>query len=195
MNEQKRKTPTIEQLEAELTRVRHKREYGKTLRGTIYILIVVAAVAFLIASLFLPVLRVYGTSMEPTLKNKEIVVALKGSEFEKGDIVAFYYNNKILLKRVIGVAGDQIVIEKDGTVFVNGEELNEPYISEKSLGECDLTFPYQVPENRIFVMGDHRDVSIDSRSSTIGCIADEAIVGKVSLRIWPLNQFGIIKNN
>ena len=195
MNEQKRKTPTIEQLEAELTRVRHKREYGKTLRGTIYILIVVAAVAFLIASLFLPVLRVYGTSMEPTLKNKEIVVALKGSEVKKGDIVAFYYNNKILLKRVIGVAGDQIVIEKDGTVFVNGEELNEPYISEKSLGECDLTFPYQVPENRIFVMGDHRDVSIDSRSSTIGCIADEAIVGKVSLRIWPLNQFGIIKNN
>lgn len=195
MNEQKRKTPTIEQLEAELTRVRHKREYGKTLRGTIYILIVVAAVAFLIASLFLPVLRVYGTSMEPTLKNKEIVVTLKGSEFQRGDIVAFYYNNKILLKRVIGVAGDQIVIEKDGTVFVNGEELNEPYISEKSLGECDLTFPYQVPENRIFVMGDHRDVSIDSRSSTIGCIADEAIVGKVSLRVWPLNQFGIINNN
>ena len=195
MNEQKRKTPTIEQLEAELTRVRHKREYGKTLRGTIYILIVVAAVAFLIASLFLPVLRVYGTSMEPTLKNKEIVVALKGSEFQRGVIVAFYYNNKILLKRVIGVAGDQIVIEKDGTVFVNGEELNEPYISEKSLGECDLTFPYQVPENRIFVMGDHRDVSIDSRSSTIGCIADEAIVGKVSLRVWPLNQFGIINNN
>ena len=182
-------------MEAELTRVRHKREYGKTLRGTIYILIVVAAVAFLIASLFLPVLRVYGTSMEPTLKNKEIVVALKGSEFQRGDIVAFYYNNKILLKRVIGVAGDQIVIEKDGTVFVNGEELNEPYISEKSLGECDLTFPYQVPENRIFVMGDHRDVSIDSRSSTIGCIADEAIVGKVSLRVWPLNQFGIINNN
>lgn len=195
MNDQKRKTPTIEQLEAELTRVRHKREYGKTLRGTIYILVVVAAVAFLIASLFLPVLRVYGTSMEPTLKNKEIVVALKGSEFQRGDIVAFYYNNKILLKRVIGVAGDQIVIEKDGTVFVNGEELNEPYISEKSLGECDLTFPYQVPENRIFVMGDHRDVSIDSRSSTIGCIADEAIVGRVALRVWPLNQFGIINNN
>ena len=195
MNEQKRKTPTIEQLEAELTRVRHKREYGRTLRGTIYILVVVAAVAFLIASLFLPVLRVYGTSMEPTLKNKEIVVALKGSEFQRGDIVAFYYNNKILLKRVIGVAGDQIVIEKDGTVFVNGEELNEPYISEKSLGECDLTFPYQVPENRIFVMGDHRDVSIDSRSSTIGCIADEAIVGRVALRVWPLNQFGIINNN
>ncbi|MBS6558928.1 MAG: signal peptidase I [Clostridiales bacterium] len=195
MNDQKRKTPTIEQLEAELTRVRHKREYGRTLRGTIYILVVVAAVAFLIASLFLPVLRVYGTSMEPTLKNKEIVVALKGSEFQRGDIVAFYYNNKILLKRVIGVAGDQIVIEKDGTVFVNGEELNEPYISEKSLGECDLTFPYQVPENRIFVMGDHRDVSIDSRSSTIGCIADEAIVGRVALRVWPLNQFGIINNN
>ncbi len=195
MNDQKRKTPTIEQLEAELTRVRHKREYGRTLRGTIYILVVVAAVAFLIASLFLPVLRVYGTSMEPTLKNKEIVVALKGSEFQRGDIVAFYYNNKILLKRVIGVAGDQIVIEKDGTVFVNGEELNEPYISEKSLGECDLTFPYQVPENRIFVMGDHRDLSIDSRSSTIGCIADEAIVGRVALRVWPLNQFGIINNN
>lgn len=195
MNDQKRKTPTIEQLEAELTRVRHKREYGRTLRGTIYILVVVAAVAFLIASLFLPVLRVYGTSMEPTLKNKEIVVALKGSEFQRGDIVAFYYNNKILLKRVIGVAGDQIVIEKDGTVFVNGEELNEPYILEKSLGECDLTFPYQVPENRIFVMGDHRDVSIDSRSSTIGCIADEAIVGRVALRVWPLNQFGIINNN
>lgn len=194
MKEQTKKTPTVEQLETELTRVRHKQEYGKTLRGTIYILIVVAAVAFLIATLFLPVLRVYGTSMEPTLQNKEIVVALKGSEFERGDIVAFYYNNKILLKRVIGLAGDQIVIEQDGTVFVNGEELEEPYVSQKSLGECDLTFPYQVPDNRIFVMGDHRDVSIDSRSSTIGCIADESIVGKVSLRVWPLNQFGRINN-
>ncbi|MBO8463527.1 MAG: signal peptidase I [Firmicutes bacterium] len=183
---------TVEQLEKELKRVRHTKEYGRTLRGTIYILLVVAAVAFLIATLFLPVLRVYGTSMEPTLKNKEIVVALKGSEFKRGDIVAFYYNNKILLKRVIGVAGDQIVIEKDGTVFVNGEKLEEPYISGKSLGECDLSFPYQVPDNRIFVMGDHRDVSIDSRSSTIGCIADESIVGKVAIRVWPLNEIGLI---
>ena len=183
---------TVEQLEKELKRVRHTKEYGRTLRGTIYILLVVAAVAFLIATLFLPVLRVYGTSMEPTLKNKEIVVALKGSEFKRGDIVAFYYNNKILLKRVIGVAGVQIVIEKDGTVFVNGEKLEEPYISGKSLGECDLSFPYQVPDNRIFVMGDHRDVSIDSRSSTIGCIADESIVGKVAIRVWPLNEIGLI---
>lgn len=183
---------TVEQLEKELKRVRHTKEYGRTLRGTIYILLVVAAVAFLVATLFLPVLRVYGTSMEPTLKNKEIVVALKGSEFKRGDIVAFYYNNKILLKRVIGVASDQIVIEKDGTVFVNGEKLEEPYISGKSLGECDLSFPYQVPDNRIFVMGDHRDVSIDSRSSTIGCIADESIVGKVAIRVWPLNEIGLI---
>lgn len=192
MENNKKEIPTLNQLETELHRVRHKREYERTLRGTIYILIVVAAIAFLIATLFLPVLRVYGTSMEPTLKNKEIVIALKGSDFKKGDIVAFYYNNKILLKRVIGVAGDQIVIEKDGTVYVNGEKLEEPYISTKSLGECDLTFPYQVPDNRIFVMGDHRDVSIDSRSSTIGCIADESIVGKVAIRIWPLNELGTI---
>ena len=192
MKEDTKEIATVEQLEKELKRVRHTKEYGRTLRGTIYILLVVAAVAFLIATLFLPVLRVYGTSMEPTLKNKEIVVALKGSEFKRGDIVAFYYNNKILLKRVIGVAGDQIVIEKDGTVFVNGEKLEEPYISGKSLGECDLSFPYQVPDNRIFVMGDHRDVSIDSRSSTIGCIADESIVGKVAIRVWPLNEIGLI---
>ena len=192
MKENRKEVATVEQLEKELSRVRHTKEYGRTLRGTIYILIVVAAVAFLIATLFLPVLRVYGTSMEPTLKNKEIVIAFKGSDFKRGDIVAFYYNNKILLKRVIGVAGDQIVIEEDGTVFVNGEELEEPYISVKSLGECDLTFPYQVPENRIFVMGDHRDVSIDSRSSTIGCIADESIIGKVAIRIWPLSDLGTI---
>lgn len=184
--------PTAEQLDCEVNRVRHKMEYVKVLRSTISSLMVVAAIAVLISMLFLPVLRVTGTSMTPTLQNDELVICRKWGDFKQGDVIAFYYNNKILLKRVIGVSGDIIDISEDGTVYVNGEELDEPYLNEKAFGECDLDLPYQVPDERVFVMGDHRSTSVDSRSTSVGCVANESIVGEVMLRIWPLKQIGTI---
>lgn len=190
--EAKREIPTAVQLEAELKRVKYRREYGKLLRNTISSLIVVAAIAVLVSMLFLPVLRVTGTSMTPTLQNDELVVCRKRGTFQSGDIIAFYFNNKILLKRVIGVAGDIIDIDDSGTVYVNGEALDEPYLNEKALGECDIELPYQVPDERIFVMGDHRSTSVDSRSTAVGCVAEEAVVGKVILRVWPVKQFEVL---
>ena len=155
-------------------------------------MIVVAAIAVLVSMLFLPVLRVTGTSMTPTLQNDELVVCRKRGTFQSGDIIAFYFNNKILLKRVIGVAGDIIDIDDSGTVYVNGEALEEPYLNEKALGECDIELPYQVPDERVFVMGDHRSTSVDSRSTAVGCVAEEAVVGKVILRVWPVKQFEVL---
>lgn len=194
MRSRKKKTisgfPTVEQLEAELKREKYKRRYNSVLRSTIYILITVAAIAILVATLWLPVLQVYGNSMTPTLKDGEIIFTVKTSKFEPGDVVAFYYNNKILVKRVIGSSGEWIDIDDDGTVYVNQKELNEPYVKDKTLGECDLDLPYQVPEGRVFVMGDHRSTSIDSRSSSIGCVSQEQIVGKIVFRVWPLNRIG-----
>lgn len=184
--------PTAEQLDCEVNRVRRKMEYVKVLRSTISSLMVVAAIAVLISMLFLPVLRVTGTSMTPTLQNDELVICRKWGDFKQGDVIAFYYNNKILLKRVIGVSGDIIDISEDGTVYVNGEELDEPYLNEKAFGECDLDLPYQVPDERVFVMGDHRSTSVDSRSTSVGCVANESIVGEVMLRIWPFKQIGTI---
>lgn len=192
--EMRRDLPTAEQLDARLKKIRYRKKFRKTMFDTIGSLLVVAAIAVLVSMLFLPVLRVTGTSMTPTMQNDELVICSKRSNFECGDIIAFYYNNKILLKRVIGVSGDWIDIKEDGTVYVNGEELIEPYVEQKALGECDLEFPYQVPDNRIFVMGDHRETSIDSRSTTVGCIADEYIIGKVFFRLWPWESIGIIKS-
>lgn len=177
--------PPIEQLEAELKRERYKHRYGTVLRSTIYTLITVAAVAVLVATLLLPVLQIYGNSMSPTLTDGDIVLSLKGSDFKTGDIIAFYYNNKILVKRVIAGPGDWVNIEADGTVFVNDEALDEPYLVEKAFGDCNIELPYQVPESRVFVMGDHRSVSVDSRSTAVGCVAQEQIVGKLVLRLWP----------
>lgn len=142
------------------------------------------------AVLLLPVLRIYGTSMSPTLDESDIVLSIKGGKFETGDVIAFYYNNKILVKRVIAQEGDWVDIDQNGVVFVNGEAIDEPYVKERSFGECDIELPYQVPEGRVFIMGDHRDVSIDSRSTTIGCIAEEQVVGKIIFRIWPFDAFG-----
>lgn len=190
--EAKREIPTAVQLEAELKRAKYRREYRKLLRNTISSLIVVAAIAVLVSMLFLPVLRVTGTSMTPTLQNDELVVCRKRGTFQGGDIIAFYFNNKILLKRVIGVAGDIIDIDDSGTVYVNGEALEEPYLNEKALGECDIELPYQVPDERVFVMGDHRSTSVDSRSTAVGCVAEEAVVGKVILRVWPVKQFEVL---
>ena len=184
--------PTKEEVAEERERLKHKKEYNRVLRSTIYALLVVAAIAVLIATQFLPVLQVSGSSMEPTLADEDIILLAKTNSFQTGELCGFYWQNKVLLKRIIGTPGDIIDIKEDGTVFVNGEEIEEPYVSEKALGECDLTFPYQVPENRYFVMGDHRTVSIDSRSSVIGCVEKEQIIGKVIMRIWPLSELSII---
>ena len=193
MSDEKRREmdlPTAEQLKNELERVRYKSNFRRTMLSTVSSLTVVAAVAVIVSVLFLPVLRVTGTSMAPTMLNDELIVCSKRSDFKSGDIVAFYLNNKILLKRVIGVSGDVIDIDEEGNVYVNGEMLDEPYLNEKAKGECDIELPYQVPENRIFVMGDHRAVSIDSRSTSVGCIADEYVIGRVILRVWPFERAG-----
>lgn len=182
------------QLETELKRAKKKKEFGRMIRETIIILLGVAAAAVLVSVLFLPVLRVTGSSMEKTLYSNDIVVCQKGTEFKRGEIIAFYFNNRVLLKRVIGLSGDVVDISENGTVTVNGEQLNEPYVTEPALGEeCDIEFPYHVPDKRIFVLGDHRSTSIDSRSSSIGCIAEEYIVGKVILRVWPFERVGTVK--
>lgn len=184
--------PPIEQLERELGREKYRRRYGRVLRSTIYTLITVAAIAVLVATLWLPVLQIYGASMTPTLQDGDIVVSLKTSDFQPGDVVAFYYNNKILVKRVIASSGEWVDIDETGTVSINGEILDEPYLAEKALGECDIKLPYQVPDEKVFVMGDHRSVSVDSRSSQVGCISQEQIVGKIVFRIWPLSNFGAL---
>lgn len=186
------KKPTLQQLESELKRVRYKRRYRSVLRSTIYTLVTVAAVAVLVATLWLPVLQIFGSSMTPTLTDGEIVFSVKTADLEPGDIVAFYYNNRILVKRVIAQQGDWVDIDEEGNVYVNEELLNEPYLTEKALGDCNIDLPYQVPDGRIFVIGDHRATSVDSRNTAVGCVAQEQIVGKIIFRVWPFKKFGEI---
>lgn len=189
--------PTSQQLEAELNRARYRRRYRNVLRSTVYTLITVAAIAVLVATLLMPVLQIYGSSMSPTLADGDIVVSLKQSDFESGDVVAFYYNNKILVKRVIAQSGQWVDITPEGDVYVGSTSsdmqlLEEPYLKEKALGDCNIEFPYQVPESRVFVLGDHRSVSVDSRNTAVGCVAEEQLVGRLVFRVWPLAFFGEI---
>lgn len=185
--------PNLAALQSELKREKYKRRYARTMRGTLYTLITVAAIAVLIATLFLPVLQIYGTSMTPTLSEGDIVFSLKDADFSQGDIVAFYYNNKILVKRVIAGPGQWVNIGEDGTVYVDSVPLDEPYLKEKALGDCNIDLPYQVPDSRYFVLGDHRATSVDSRSTAVGCVAEEQIVGKIIFSVWPFENFGPIE--
>lgn len=180
-------------LEGELRRTRYRNRWLAALRSTVFSLVVVAAAAVIIAMLVLPVLQITGTSMTETLNDGDIVVALRNSNYEQGDVIAFYYNNNILIKRVIARTGQWVDISEDGTVYVDNVRLDEPYISEKSKGDCDIQLPYQVPDGRVFVMGDHRSTSLDSRSTSLGCISEDMVVGRLLVRVWPLPDAGIVR--
>ncbi len=197
MSSHKKEIPSASQFDSadwkkEKKRILYKKKFRDTLKSTIAVLVVVAALAILAATLWLPVLRIYGNSMTPTLSEGNIVATVKTTEFQPGDVIAFYYNNKLLVKRVIAGPGDWVDLADDGTVYVNGKELEEPYLEEKALGETNIDYPYQVPEDRWFVMGDHRSVSLDSRTKAIGPIAEEQIVGKLIWRLWPFDAAGTL---
>ena len=185
--------PSVEQLEGQLRQERHKVRYQYALRTAIYTLFGGVAAAILVATLWLPVLQIYGSSMSPALEEGQLVVAVKSKKLRQGDVVAFYYNNKIWVERVIAGPGEWVDIDEDGNVFVNGEELEEPYVTEKAFGQCDIKLPYQVPDNQYFVMGDRRATSADSRSTTVGCVFTDAVVGRLLFRVWPLNAIQIVR--
>ena len=184
--------PSLTEIQSERKRIRRGAYYRQALRGTVSVLLVVAAVAVLITTLFLPILQISGDSMSPTLEHDEVVVLLKTKKFERGDLIGFYYQGKILLKRVIALPDDEVAIDADGNVYVNGELLEEPYVTEKGLGDCDLEFPYKVPGTSYFVLGDRRSNSVDSRNSIIGAISRDDIIGKVFIRVWPISKFGFV---
>jgi signal peptidase I len=184
--------PSLTEIQRERKRIRRKDYYKQALRGTVAVLVVVAAVAVLIATLFLPILQISGDSMSPTLEHDEIVLLLKTKKFDRGDLIGFYYQGKILLKRVIALPEDEVAIDADGNVYVNGELLEEPYVTDKGLGDCDLEFPYKVPGTSYFVMGDRRSNSVDSRNSVVGSIPQGDIIGMVFIRVWPFSRFGFV---
>ena len=185
--------PSLEAIENELKRTRYQRRYRRTLRTTVFSLLIIAAVAVIIAVLLLPVLQISGSSMENTLNDGDLVISLNNGKYQTGDVIGFYYNNVVLIKRVIATTGDWVDIDEEGNVSVNGTVLNEPYVTEKSIGECNITLPYQVPQGKCFVLGDHRATSIDSRNTQVGCIANDVVVGRLLMRIWPLKSFGFVK--
>ncbi len=191
-NDRQPDMPSIELLEAELRREKYRRRFRRTLRRTLLSLVVIAAIAVIIAVLLMPVLQISGSSMENTLSEGDFVLALNNGKYKSGDIIGFYLNNGILIKRVIACPGDWVDMDGDGSVYVNGSRLDEPYLTEKSVGECNITLPFQVPEGTCFVMGDQRTASIDSRNTAVGCVPDDAIIGKLFLRFWPLERFGIV---
>ncbi len=186
--------PSLTAVEAERKRLRHRQRYSRTLRSTIAILIVAAAMAVLVATLWMPVLRIYGASMQPTLTDGQIVVSVKGGQFQTGDVIAFYHGNKLLVKRCIAGPGDWVDIDEDGNIYVNEQLIEEPYLTEKAFGECDIALPYQVPDERWFLVGDNRAASVDSRNTAVGSITKDQIVGKIVFRVWPLSKFGRISS-
>lgn len=184
--------PSLKDIQSERKRIRRGTYYWQALRGTIAVLVVVAAIAVLITTLFLPILQISGDSMSPTLEHDEIVILLKTKDFQRGDLIGFYYQGKILLKRVIALPEDEVAIDVEGAVYVNGELLEEPYVLDKGLGDCDLEFPYKVPAASYFVLGDRRSNSVDSRNSAIGAVSKDDIIGKVFLRVWPFSDMGLV---
>ena len=187
------KFPSSAEVEQELNRARYKSRYGRTLKSTVFALVTAAAAAVPVAALWLPVLEIFGSSMTPTLSEGQYVVAVKDSTPETGDIVAFYYGNKVLVKRCIAGPGSWVDILADGTVTVNGKALEEPYLKQKHFGICDLELPYQVPEGTYFLMGDERETSVDSRHSSVGCVSVDQMVGKIVYRVWPFEALGTVK--
>lgn len=186
--------PSTEIIEGEIKREKYRHRYSRTVQSTVFTLVTVAAAAILVATLFLPVLRIYGTSMEPSLTEGNIVFSVKSSSgLQRGDVIAFYLNNKVLVKRVIAFPGEWVDIDRDGQVSINQQQIDEPYLTERALGDCNIELPYQVPDGKVFVMGDYRSTSVDSRNAAVGCIADEQLVGKLVFCIWPLTSFGAIK--
>ena len=184
--------PNADQVRSEIKRIQYQHRFRQVMRSTLYTLIVVAAVAVLVATIWMPVLQIYGSSMTPTMQNGDIVFTLKTTKFRNGDVIAFYYNNKILVKRVIASPGDWVDIDEDGTTYVNNEKLHEPYVTDLAYGDTDIELPYQVPDGKLFVMGDHRSTSVDSRNTAVGCVAHEQIVGKIIFRVWPLSDIGLM---
>ena len=191
-SEKKVPVPSLTEIQRERKRIRRKDYYRQALRGTVSVLVVVAAVAVLVATLFLPILQISGDSMSPTLAHDDIVILVKTKNFERGDLIGFYYQGKILLKRVIALPDDEVALDAEGNVYVNGELLEEPYVTAKELGDCDLEFPYKVPGTSYFVLGDQRSNSVDSRNSIIGAIPRDNIIGKIVIRVWPFSRFGFV---
>lgn len=188
----KLEAPSVQLLEQELEREKYKSRFRRTLRNTVFTLITVSAIAVLVATIWMPVLQIYGNSMTPMLSDGEIVLSLKTSDISKGEVVAFYYNNKILIKRVIGIPGDRIEITDTGDLYINERLIDEPYVSDKALGDSDIEYPYQVPEGKYFVMGDHRSVSIDSRNTSVGCVSQDQVVGRLIFKLWPMKDIGAV---
>lgn len=190
MKKKELEMPELDQIQKEVDRLKYQSRFRQVLRSTVYAMVVVAAVAVLVATIWMPVLQIYGSSMSPTLAEGDVVISLKGTQFQPGDLVAFYIGNRILVKRCIAGPGQWVDLDEDGNVYVDGELLEEPYLTEKAFGDANIELPYQVPENRFFCMGDHRATSVDSRHTEVGCVSQDQVVGKIVFRIWPLEEFG-----